>query len=165
MIPQSKVVVYAAIAGLLALMGGFVLFASFENPELERATIELQSVEVREVNNIDNQAELEVIFLVGNPSDLTFTIPLITYELSVDGVVLGTGQYSTEDIAMPGRAAFYAGVEIPLKSKFVLNLTPDNGEIYRMITSGSGVDYEAKGMITVETSWSLIEKEFSSSLR
>ncbi len=164
MILQSKLVVYAAIAGLLALMGWFVFFASLENPELEKVTINLESVDVIAVNNIDDRAELKVIFLIGNPSEKTFTVPLITYDLYADGALMGTGQYSTEDIAMPGRAAFYSGVEIPLKSKFVLNLDPANTETYGMITSGSSVRYTAEGVITVETSWSLIEKEFTTSL-
>ena len=159
---QSKLVVYAAIAGLVALLlGAFFLFPIIESPELEKATISLDGVTVEEVNSIDRWVEMEVVFLVGNPSEKTFTVPLITYDLYADDVLLGTGQYSTEDIAMPGRAAFYAGAEIPLKSKFVLNQTPQNAEAYSMIASGAPVDYSAEGMITVETSWILIEKEFA----
>ena len=45
--------------------------------------------------------------MITNPSDTTFTVPRITYELYADGVLLGDGSYSTEDISMPGRAAFY----------------------------------------------------------
>ena len=39
---QSRMTVYVAIAGVLALMGGIVFYASLDNPELEQAEIELQ---------------------------------------------------------------------------------------------------------------------------
>lgn len=157
---QSRTTVFAAIAGLLAMMGGFVYFASLDNPELEKVTIKLQDVKVIDVNTIDNSAKLEVSFLVSNPSEKTFTVPVISYELYANGELLGSGLYSTEDVAMPGRAAFYAGVEIPLKNLFILTKSTVSDEIYDSIVNGDEIDYSAKGVITVETSWSLIEKEF-----
>jgi hypothetical protein len=157
---QSKWLVYAAIASLGALMGGFVLYASSENPELEKMEIELQEVSLVEVNSVENMAELEIIFLIKNPSTKTFTVPLINYELFGDGERIGSGQYSTEDIAMPGRAAFYQGVEIPLKTKLVITQNSENAGIYQAIVNGDILDFSAKGVITVETSWSLIEKDF-----
>lgn len=157
---QSRATVFAAIAGLLALMGFFVLYASFDNPELEKATIQLQDVKVIDVNTIDNTAKLQVTFLVGNPSEKTFTVPVISYDLYANGESLGSGVYSTEDVSMPGRAAFYGGAEIPLKNIFQLTKATVNDEIYDAIVNGEDVDFTANGMITVETSWSLIEKEF-----
>ena len=64
------------------------------------------------------------------------------------------------DVSMPGRAAFYAGVEIPLKNTFVLAKTAANADIYDAVVNGDELDYTANGRITVETSWSIIEKEF-----
>jgi len=157
---QSKGLVYAAIAGLLALMGGFVYYASLDNPYLEQVEIELQSVEVLEVNSIENSATLRVSFLVKNPSEKTFTVPSIAYELSGNGMVLGQGKYSTEDIAMPGRAAFYSGVEIPLKNIFTLTEATVDSGIYQAIINEEGVDYSATGVITVETAWAIAEVEF-----
>ncbi len=161
---QSKVTVYAAIAGLLAMMGGIFYYATLDNPQLEQVEIELQSVTLKEVDNIENRAKLQVTFLVKNPSEKTFTVPLISFDLSANGVDLGSGQYSTQDIAMPGRAAFYAGVEIPLKTNFFLILDDANSEIYNQIINGEELKFSAEGMITAETSWSIVEKEFQSSL-
>ena len=152
--------IYAAIGGLLALMGGFVYYASLDNPQLEQVEIDLFSVEVLEVNNVENRAILEVTFLVGNPSEKTFTVPSITYELSANGKSIGQGKYSTEDISMPGRAAFYPGSEIPLKSRFILTEATVDSSIYQSIINGEDLDYSATGIITAETSWSLVEKEF-----
>jgi len=157
---QSKMTVYAAIAGMLALMGGIVYYASLDNEELEKVEIELQEVEVTDVNNIENRAQLEVTFLVRNPSEKTFTVPSITYQLYGDGVLIGSGQYSTEDISMPGRAAFYPGAEIPLESKFFLSGSNTDSEIYESVVNNQIQNFKADGMITVETSWSLVEKEF-----
>lgn len=157
---QSKMTVYAAIAGMLALMGGIVYYASLDNPQLEQLEISLDNVSVRDVNKLDNTAKLEVTFMVKNPSDKTFTIPLITYELFADGKSLGSGQYSTEDISMPGRAVFYSGVEIPLDNTFVLAKSNVDGEVYESVLNDQVSDFSAKGVITAETSWSIIEKEF-----
>ena len=99
-------------------------------------------------------------FLVGNPSDKTFTIPSIVYELYADGVNIGQGKYSTEDISMPGRAAIYPGAEIPLKNRFILSGGAVDSAIYQSIINGEEIDYMATGIITAETSWSLVEKEF-----
>ena len=153
-----------AIGGLLALMGGIVYFASLDNPELERIEIELSDVELLDVNSIENRAKLQTTFLVKNPSEKTFTVAIIAYELFVNGNSIGTGQYSTTDIAMPGRAAFYPGSEIPLKNIFQLILTDTNAPEYQAIVEGESVKYSVKGIVTVETAWSLVEKEFENSI-
>jgi len=157
-------ILFAAIGGLFAIMGYFVYFASLDNPHLEQIEIELVGVEVIQVNSIENRAELETTFLVKNPSEKTFTVPLITFELFVDGKSIGNGQYSTEDIAMPGRAAFYPGSEIPLKTKFYLVLSDSIVQEYQDIINGGEMRFSVEGEITAETAWSLIEKEFQSSM-
>jgi len=157
---QNKMIVYAAIAGLFGLMGVIVWYASLDNSNLEQVEIKLQSVEVKDVNKIENSAKLEVTFLVKNPSEKTFTVPIIGYKLMADGQILGSGQYSTEDISMPGRAVFYSGAEIPLKNTFVLNKSNVNPETYQAVLDGNISSFSAEGTITTETSWSIIEKQF-----
>ena len=157
---QSKMILYAAIGGLLAMMGGFVYFASLDNPQLEQAQTVLDNVEVLEVNTVDNTAKLQVTFLVTNPSEKTFTVPAITYSLFANDSKIGDGKYSTEDIAMAGRAAFYPGSEIPLKSNFHLSKAAINPDIYDAIVEGNDVEFRAEGIITVESAWSIVETEF-----
>ncbi len=163
-LPQGKWILYAAIGGLLAIMGGIVYYASLDIPHLEQVEIELFDVELIDVNSIENRAELKATFLVKNPSEKTFTVSFISYELFANGNSIGTGQYSTQDIAMPGRAAFYPGSEIPLKSKFQLVLSDVNAQDYQSITRGESVRYSVEGTITTESAWSLVDKEFQSSL-
>ena len=151
-----------AITGLLVIMGAIVYYASLDNPKLEQVEIKLSNVEILDVNSIENQSKLEITFLVKNPSEKTFTVALISYGLYANDKLIGTGQYSTEDVAMPGRAAFYPGSEIPLKSIFKLVSSDVNAQEYLSITKGESVKYSAKGSITAETAWSLVEKEFES---
>ena len=158
--PPGRIVPVIAIFGLIALLGGGVYYASLDNDDLESATIELTSVEILDVNSIENSATLAVIFTITNPSDLTFTVPVITYELYANGNVMGAGAYSTEDIAMPGRAAFYPETEIPLESWFSLKLTDENQQQYYAIVSGENIDYDAVGILTVESAWSIVEPPF-----
>jgi len=163
-LPQGKWILYAAIGGLLVIMGGIVYYASLDIPQLEQVEIDLFDVELIDVNSIENRAELKATFLVKNPSEKTFTVSFISYELFANGNSIGTGQYSTQDIAMPGRAAFYPGSEIPLKSKFQLVLSDVNAQDYQSITRGESVWYSVEGTITTESAWSLVDKEFQSSL-
>ena len=158
--PPGRIILVIAILLLLAMMGGGVYYASLDNPELEKATIELSSAELRDVNTIENRATMTVTFSVTNPSDITFTIPLIAYQLYGDGVSLGSSSYSTEDVAMPGRAAFYPGTEIPLDSKFSFVQTDANKEVYEKIITGQDVVFSATGLITVESAWSIVEINF-----
>ncbi len=145
-------------------MGGIVYYASLDIPELERIEIKLANVELLDVDSIENKAKLRTTFLVKNPSEKTFTVVIIAYDLFVNGKLIGVGSYSTADIAMPGRAAFYPGAEIPLKNIFELVLTDTNAQEYQSIIEGESLQYSVKGIVTVETAWSLIDKEFESSL-
>ena len=160
---QKKTIVYVAIAGLFGMMGVIVWYASLDNPQLQQVEVKLLKVEVKDVNKIESVAKLEVTFLVKNPSEKTFTVPVIGYQLYGDGKLLGSGQYSTEDISMPGRAVFYSGVEIPLKNTFILKEADVNSETYQAVLNGNINSFSAEGSITTETSWSIIEKQFKSS--
>jgi hypothetical protein len=137
---QSKLTVYLAIVGVFALMGGIVFYASLDNDELALIEIELTSVKLLDVNTVNNQAKFEVTFLVTNPSEKTLTVSQIDFQLYGDDKLLGSGLYSTADIALPGRALFYSGAEIPLKNTFVLSKSEVNSKIYEfelMITAMS----------------------------
>lgn len=147
----------------MGLLGGIIWFASLDNPDLEQVEIELKAVEVISVNKVENSAKLSVTFLVKNPSEKTFTVPLIGYQLFADEELLGSGQYSTADIAMPGRAIFSSGAEIPLKNLFEINMSEVDNEIYQAILADKIQSFRAEGVITTESAWSTIEKEFNSS--
>ena len=160
---QSKLTVYAAIAGVFALMGGIIFYASLDNVELEQVEIELTNVELINVNTADDQAKFEVTFLVKNPSDKTLTVSIIDYQLYGDGSLLGSGLYSTTDVALPGRALFTSGAEIPLKNIFVLNKDEVSSETYEKAINEKIMDFTSGGNITTQTSWSETDKDFKTS--
>lgn len=160
MVTQGKVIIYAAIAGLLAMLGGFTWYASLDNPKLDMAEIQFGEISLVDTNTVEDRATLEVGLKVRNPSDKSFTISNIDYELSANGKSLGRGQYSAQDVPLPGRPIFGSNTEIELPSTFNLVPTPDNREVYDAIVSGQDVHYTASGMMVVESSWSLVEKEF-----
>ncbi len=157
---QSKLTVYAAIAGLVVLMGGVFWFVTLDNPDLEQVEIELTDVKVISVNKVENTAKLTVTVLIKNPSEKTFTVPLIGYQLYADGELLGSGQYSATDIPMPGRAIFSTGSEIPLENTFDLTMSEVDKEIYQAVLDDNISTFRADGVITIESAWSTIEKDF-----
>ena len=157
---QNKKTVYAALVGVLALMGGIFYYGNLDTVQIEQVEIELTNVELIDVDTTNNQAKFNVTFLVKNPSDKTFTVPLIGYDLYGDGVLLGSGQYSTVDISMPGRATFLPSVEIPLKNVFVLEKSEVNSEIYQNAIENRINSFSAEGSITTQSSWMTVDKEF-----
>ena len=157
---QSKLTVYLAIVGVFALMGGIIFYASLDNDELALIEIELTNVELLDVNTVDNQAKFEVTFLVTNPSDKTLTVSQIDFQLYGDEKLLGSGLYSTADIALPGRALFISGAEIPLKNTFVLSKSEVDSEIYEDATNERITSFSAEGNIITQTTWSEAEKDF-----
>ena len=158
--PPGRSILVVAIIALLGLMGGIVYYASLDNDDLSMATIELESVELTDVNSVESRATLQVTFLVANNGDVTVTVPVITYQLYADGSEVGSGTYSTEDVAMPGRAAFYPDAEIPLKNKLTIVMSDMNKTVYDKIISGQTIQYSATGMMTVESAWSIVELDF-----
>jgi hypothetical protein len=157
---QRKAILYVAVGAMLAMLGGITWYASLDNPQLERVEIEMGTVKLITENTIEGKAKLDVGFVIKNPGEKTFTISRIDYELFANGTPIGKSQYSTEDVAMPGRAAFYPGSKIELPSPFTLTKTSENSDTYEAITSGAPVVYSAKGVVVVESAWSLVEKQF-----
>jgi len=157
---QSKMTIYAALAGVVALMGGIFYYGNLDTMQIEQVEIELINVELRDVDTINNQAKFDVTFLVKNPSDKTFIVPLIGYQLYGDGILLGSGKYSTEDISMSGRVTLLPGVELPLKNVFVLKKSEVNSEIYQDAIENKITSFSAEGSITTQSAWMTIDKEF-----
>ena len=155
---QSRLTVYAAIAGVLALMGGIVYYASLDNVSLDQVEVELTDVTLREAG--ENESKFVVTFLVKNSSEKTYVIPVIEYQLYSDDVLLGSGKYSTEDVALPGRAQIFAGGEVPLKNTFILNKSEVGSEIYQSMISNEITNFMVEGMITTQSTWSVAETEF-----
>ena len=157
-------ILYVAIGGLFAFMGAIVYFSTFDIPELEKSELDLRSVDVVEIDSIDNRITLNIIFGITNYGEKTVTVPEISFELFANERSLGSSSYSTSDIPLTGRVLLTSGLTVPLESKMTINLTDDIKDIYESISSGDSVEYSVNGQYTIETAWQVIDVQFDSSL-
>ena len=157
-------IVYAAIGAMFAFMGGIVYFSTFDIPELEQSELELLSVNVKEIDSIDNRMTLNLVFGITNHGDRTVTVPEISWELFADGKSLGSSSYSISDIPLTGRALLTSGLQVPIQSEMTINLTDEIEDVYNAIAVGENLDYRVVGQYTVETAWQVIDMQFESSI-
>ena len=163
-IKPSKMIVYAAIGAMFAFMGGIVYFSTYDIPELEKSELELLSVNVAEIDSVENRLYLEVVFGITNHGERTVTVPEIGFQLFANGKSLGSSSYSVSDIPLNGRALMMSGMQVPLVGEITVNLTDEIKDIYDAIAAGESLDYRVTGQYTIETAWQVIDTEFDSSI-
>jgi len=164
LVSKGKVVIIAAFIGLGGMMLGIIMYANSFQPQLQEVDINLQNVKVLSVNKIENRAELEVDFMLTNPTSVTSTISTINYELYANGQDLGGGHYSVEDVPMTGRPALFPGGNTTITHDFNMIDSPSISAVYDSILKGEPVKYEAKGDMTVESTLTLVTKDFDTFL-
>ena len=155
---------YAAIGAMFAFMGGIVYFSTYDIPELEKSELELLSVNVVEIDSIEDRLYLEGVFGITNYGERTVTVPEISFQLFANGKSLGSSSYSVSDIPLNGRALMMSGMQVPLVGKITINLTDDIKDIYEAMAAGESLDYRVVGQYTIETAWQVIDTKFDSSL-
>ena len=163
-IKPTKIIVYIAIGALFAFMGGIVYYSTLDFPELEKSELELLSVDIVEVDSIENRMYLELVFGVTNYGERTVTVPEISYELFANGKSLGSSSYSVSDIPMTGRVLLTSGLQVSLPGEITINLTDNNKDIYEAIAAGESLDYRVAGQYTIETAWQVVDLQFDSSI-
>ena len=149
---------------MFAFMGGIAYYSTYDIPELEKSELELLSVNVTEINSIENRLYLEVIFGITNYGERTVTVPQIGFELFANGKSLGSSSYDISDIPLNGRALMLSGMQVPLVGEITVNQTDDVKNIYEAIAAGESLDYRVIGQYTIETAWQVIDVEFDSSI-
>ena len=157
-------ILYVAIGGLFAFMGAIVYYSTLDFPELEKSELDLLSVDVVEIDSIENRIFLKIIFGITNHGERTVTVPVISYELFANGKSLGSSSYDVSDIPMNGRALMLSGMQVPLVGEITVNLTDDIKDIYEAIAAGESLDYRVIGQYTIETAWQVIDIQFDSSI-
>ena len=164
LIKPTKIIVYIAIGALFAFMGGIVYYSTLDFPELEKSELELLSVDVVEIDSIDNRITLNIIFGITNHGERTVTVPQIGFELFANGKSLGSSSYDVSDIPLNGRALMLSGMQVPLVGEITVNLTDDIKDIYEAMAAGESLDYRVVGQYTIETAWQVLDIQFDSSL-
>ena len=157
-------ILYVAIGGLFAFMGAIVYYSTLDFPELEKSELDLLSVDVVEIDSIENRMFLKVIFGITNHGERTVTVPEISFELFANGQSLGSSSYSISDIPMTGRVLLTSGLQVTVPGEITINLTDDNKDIYEAIAAGESLDYRVTGQYTIETAWQLLDLQFDSSI-
>ena len=157
-------ILYVAIGGLFAFLGGMVWFSTLDFPELEKSELDLLSVDVVEIDSIENRIFLKVIFGITNHGERTVTVPEISYELFANGLSLGSSSYSVSDIPMTGRVLLTSGLQVSLPGEITINLTDNNKDIYEAIAAGESLGYRVTGQYTIETAWQILDIQFDSSI-
>ena len=163
-IKPTKIIVYVAIGGLFAFLGVIIFYSTLDFPELEKSELELLSVNVAEIDSIQNRMHLELVFGVTNYGERTVTVPEISFELFANGKSLGSSSYSVSDIPLNGRALMLPGMQVPLVGEITINLTDDIKNIYEAISAGESLDYRVTGQYTIETAWQVLDVQFDSSI-
>ena len=155
---------YIAIGAMFAFMGGIVWYSTYDIPELEKSELVLLSVNVVEIDSVQNRMYVDVVFGITNHGERTVTVPEIGFQLFANGKSLGSSSYSVSDIPLNGRALMLSGMQVPLVGKITINLTDDIKDIYEAIAAGESLDYGVTGQYTIETAWQVIDLQFDSSL-
>ena len=145
-------------------MGGIVYYSTLDFPELEKSELELLSVDVVEIDSIDNRITLNIIFGITNHGERTVTVPQIGFELFANGKSLGSSSYDVSDIPLNGRALMLSGMQVPLVGEITVNLTDGIKDVYEAIAAGESLDYMVTGQYRIETAWQVIDVQFDSSI-
>ncbi len=160
MISTGRLVIIACFAGLGAMMLFFYLYANSFQSDLNKVTVDIDSIKVLDENKIDKRAHLDVRFNIQNPNSIVLTISTINYQLYANGINLGEGHFTTEDIPEAGRPALFANSNLTLPTTFDLVNSEAIAKEYSDITAGQPVKYEVKGQITIESFLTAVIKDF-----
>jgi hypothetical protein len=152
----------AAVAGAIILLP---YISSLTASGLDRVTISLFNIEVAPVDNEEERIQLDVDFLLNNPTDKTVTTSKIEYDLFADNDPLGDSILSYEDIPPNGRPALLPNQSIKLTSPFQLIYSDSTAEVFRKIADNSSdINWKVQGSAIIESAITLQEKQFSDEL-
>ena len=157
-------VILACFAGLGAMFLFFILYANSFQGDLEKVTIQVDSVKVLDENKLNKRAHLDVRFNLQNPTPITLTVSSINYELFANGNRLGEGHLSTEDIPEAGRPILFANNNATLPNTFDLVNSENIANEYSAIMNNQPVKYEVKGQVTIQSFLTAVTKDFDITL-
>jgi LEA14-like dessication related protein len=153
-------VILACFAGLGAMFLFFIIYANSFQGDLEKVTIQVDSIKVLDENKLNKRAHLDVRFNLQNPTPITLTVSTINYELFANGNRLGEGHLSTEDIPEAGRPILFANNNATLPNTFDLVNSENIANEYSSIINNQPIKYQIKGQVTIQSFLTAVTKDF-----
>lgn len=155
--------VIAAIAGVIILLPLIVSLPAAN--DLNRVDVRLSGVTVTDVR--EDELDLKVAFTLTNPTDITATTSLITYDLLADGQPIATARaLSYQDIPLNGRPPIFPQDSVEVTDTYTLELDSRNEAIYGKIRDDpESVRWSVEnGEAQIETGLTFVTKAFANEI-
>lgn len=156
-----------ALIGAIAAVALTIIFYPllvYTPIDTSKVNISLGKVQLASGSAGQQQLVLTVTFNVTNRNHMTLTTSIIDYDLSANGVRLGTHSLSYEDVPLNGRPALFPDTTVPLvDSAFTITYTDQNAAIFnKILNDNSQIKWSVTGTATLETGTTQQTKNFSS---
>ncbi len=164
----GKIVIIPIFVAIAATLAGLVAFTEWEGEAIDLSfSVTLENVKMKKIDD-DNpdlmivQADLSVF----NETERILTVSRISYDLYANEILVGRGSLSFADIPLSGRAPLFSGSSTTFPSEMQLRKSPEVMEIWDKLSNNDTVDitWRAEGVAQIETAFSIIEKDFNSTL-
>ena len=165
---RGKIVIIPIFVAIAATLAGLVAFIEWEGEAIDpNFSVTLENVKMKKIDD-DNpdlmivQADLSVF----NETERVLTVSRIGYDLYANEILVGRGSLSFEDIPLSGRAPLFSGSSTTFPSEVQLRKSPEVMEIWNKLSNNDTEDvtWHAEGVAQIETAFSIIEKDFNSTL-
>jgi len=158
--PRRAVLIGTIAAVALTIILLPLIFAQTA-PDLNQVAVRLDKVTLMSVE--DGGADLRTYFVLDNPTDQTATTSRIDFELFADGTSLGPNTISYDDIPVNGRPAIFGKDSVTVSETFTVEID-DAGLLEKISDSPDAVKWRAKGIAQIESTLTLIEKQFENEI-
>lgn len=158
---RGKIFVAAIIVGAVIAFTSMYIGANQQADILEEdIDIELLSVKLKSLDEDNGVMILDVTFEVSNNSGTVMTVGSIDYDLLADDSTICHGSKSYRDIPLVGRPQVFShGTSGPIRTECKVKQS-ENTEIWNTIRNGDNMLWRTKGTAEIETSISVITREF-----
>jgi hypothetical protein len=164
---RRRIILIGAITAVAITIILLPLIVTITLPNLNNLTIDMSKVEAINDTNNTQGSQLNVVFVVYNPTKQTLTTSRIEYELFADGKSLGSGILSFEDIPLNGRPQFYSNSSTTLQSTFKIT-SNSIAQLFNKIVENhesiKQIKWRVTGVATIESGFSSSSKEFSNEI-
>jgi predicted extracellular nuclease len=164
---RRRIILIGAITAVAITIILLPLILTITLPNLNNLTIDMSKVETISDTNNTQGSQLNVVFVVYNPTKQTLTTSRIEYELFADGKSLGSDTLSFEDIPLNGRPQFYSNSSTTLQSTFKIT-SNSIAQLFNKIVENhesiKQIKWRVTGVATIESGFSSSSKEFSNEI-